>query len=148
MAVTGGDKLDRRLAEIAARLGAGKILRAGFLEGATYPDGEPVATIAAANEFGRPENNQPPRPFFRNAIAGNRERWTKGFGVLLQQGRTVEQALALTGEVIRGDIQSSIRKLTDPPLAAYTVAKKGFDKPLIFTGHMLRSVDYEISDEK
>lgn len=147
MAVTGGDKLERRLAEIAAQLGAGKTLRVGFLEGATYPDGEPVATIAAANEFGRPESNQPPRPFFRNAIADNRERWAKGFGVLLQQGRPVDQALALTGEVIRSDIQGSIRKLTDPPLADYTVAKKGFDKPLIDTSHMLNSVDYEVRDE-
>lgn len=148
MAVTGGEAMRRYLEDLAQRLGAGKVLRVGFLEGATYPDGEPVATIAAANEFGRPENNQPPRPFFRQAINENRSRWTKGFGVLLEQGRPLEQAMALTGEVMRGDIQASIRKLTDPALAEATIARKGFDKPLIDTSHMLNSVDYEVRDDE
>lgn len=37
------------------RLGEGILLRVGFLENATYPSGEYVATIAASNEFGDPE---------------------------------------------------------------------------------------------
>lgn len=148
MAVTGGDALRRHLEQLAQRLGNGEILRAGFLEGATYPDsGEPVATIAAANEFGRPENNQPPRPFFRLAIAKNRNRWANGLGKLILQGQPAEQALALTGEVVRGDIQASIRELRDPALAPSTVASKGFDKPLIDTSHMINSVAYEVKKE-
>lgn len=144
MAVSGGDKLNRRLAELAAKLGNGELLRVGFLEGATYPDGEPVATIAAANEFGRPENNQPPRPFFRNAIARKKERWAKALGSQIKQGKTVEQAMLLVGEVVKGDIQASIRELNSPPLSPVTVARKGFDKPLIDTSHMLNSVDSEV----
>ncbi len=147
MAVQGGDALERKLAELAAELANGKVLRAGFLEGAPYPDGEPVATIAAANEFGRPENNQPPRPFFRQAIAKNRDRWAKRLGALILQGKPNEQALLLTGEVVKGDIQASIRELVSPELSPVTVAKKGFDKPLILTSHMLRSVDYEVRQE-
>lgn len=147
MAVQGGDALERKLAELAAELANGKVLRAGFLEGATYPDGEPVATIAAANEFGRPENNQPPRPFFRQAIVKNRERWARGLGAMILQGKTIEQALLLTGEVVTGDIQASIRELVSPELSPVTIAKKGFDKPLIETSHMLNSTGYEVRQE-
>lgn len=148
MAVTGGDALRRHLEQLAQRLSGGEVLRAGFLEGATYSDsGESVATVAAANEFGRPENNQPPRPFFRLAIAKNKERWGRGLGKLILQGRPVEQAMLLTGEVVRGDIQASIRELNDPALAPATAARKGFEKPLIDTSHMINSVDYQVKKE-
>lgn len=147
MAVQGGDALERKLAELAANLASGQVLRAGFLEGATYPDGTPVATIAAANEFGRPENNQPPRPFFRQAIAENRGRWAKGLGALIAQGKPIEQALLLTGEVVKGDIQASIRELVSPELSPVTVAKKGFDKPLIDSSHMINSTGHEVRQE-
>lgn len=44
--------LRRRLEGIARGLESGKTLKVGFLEGATYPDGTPVAKVAAVNEFG------------------------------------------------------------------------------------------------
>ncbi|WP_423786270.1 hypothetical protein [Klebsiella aerogenes] len=50
------------------------------------------------------------------------------------------------GEIIKGQLQNSIRQLTDPPLAQSTIEQKGSDKPLILTGHMLNSVDYEVSE--
>ena len=37
---SGGEALEKKLAELAERLGESKTLRVGFLEGATYPDGE------------------------------------------------------------------------------------------------------------
>jgi len=143
--VTGGDKLAEVLAKYGDQLGK-ETLRAGFLENATYPDGESVATIAAADEFGRPENNQLPRPFFRQAIAAHRDRWSRGIGNLMKQGIDPGQALRLTGEVMKSDIQDSIRSLISPPLAPYTVKKKGFDKPLIDSSVMLGAVDYDIQE--
>lgn len=56
----GGEALAKKLKELADKLGDGGTLRVGFIEGATYPDGTPVALVAAANEFGRPDKNQPP----------------------------------------------------------------------------------------
>lgn len=50
--VIGGDKFDARLKELAGRLGKAKSVSVGFLESKTYPDGTPVAYIAAINEFG------------------------------------------------------------------------------------------------
>ncbi len=150
-AVKGGDRVSRRLRELAERLDTGEILRAGFLEGATYPDGTSVPLVAAANEFGDPAMNRPPRAFFRDAIAANGKRWAKGLGKLIHAGNSTDKALALTGEVVRADIQDSIRKFATPPLSPNTRKKSataGFDKPLIDTGHMLNSVDYEVRKDE
>jgi len=144
---SGGDALERKLAEMAEKLGEGKVLRVGFLENATYSDGQQVAMVAAANEFGNPANNQPPRPFFRNMIAGNKDNWPDDIGRIAQAtGFDGEQTLGLMGEHIKGQLQQSIRELMEPPLSPVTIEKKGFDKPLIDTGHMLNSVDYDIRD--
>lgn len=48
----GGEKLEQRLREIAEKAGKANSVRVGFLEGSTYPDGTPVAYIAAVNEYG------------------------------------------------------------------------------------------------
>ncbi|WP_414499432.1 hypothetical protein [Zymobacter sp. IVIA_12111.31 C1] len=141
----GGDALKRRLANIAKRLDGAQELRVGFLEGAAYPDGTPVATVAATNEFGRPDKGQPPRPFFRTMIDENSPNWGRQIGKLLKaNGGDSAAALDAMGSVIKGQLQRSINQFTSPPLAPSTVAAKGFDKPLIDTAHMLRSVDYEV----
>lgn len=150
-AMKGGDRVSKYLRDLASRLDDNEVLRAGFLEGATYPDGTPVPLVAAANEFGDPAANRPPRPFFRDAIAANGKRWAKGLGKLIHAGNSVENALMLTGEVVRGDIQESIRKFTSPPLSPNTrkkSAKAGFDKPLIDTTQMINSVDYEVRKDE
>ncbi|WP_333602759.1 hypothetical protein [Atlantibacter hermannii] len=144
---SGGDALERKLAEMAEKLGEGKVLRVGFLENATYPDGQQVAMVAAANEFGNPANNQPPRPFFRNMIADNKDNWPDDIGRIAQAtGFDGEQTLGLMGEHIKAQLQQSIRELMEPPLSPVTIERKGFDKPLIDTGHMLNSVDYDIRE--
>ncbi len=90
--------------------------------------------------------NIPMRPYFRTMIAKQSPGWGVRLGKILV-GAKYDGALALgrMGEVIKGQLQDSIREWTDPPNAPSTVAKKGFDKPLIETGHMLNSVDYEVS---
>lgn len=145
LSLKGGEALTRRLKEMADRLGQGGSLRVGFLEGATYPDGTPVALVAAANEFGRPDQNQPPRPFFRQMIAEKQGAWPKSLGAVAKASDyDIDQTLGRMGEGIKGQLQASIQKLDNPPLAPSTVAAKGFEKPLIDTGHMMNSVDYEI----
>ena len=141
----GGDALKRRLANMAKKLDGAQEVRVGFLEGATYPDGTPVATVAAANEFGRPDKGQPPRPFFRQTIEQNSPNWGRQIGKLLKANDSDSAAaLEAMGSVIKGQLQRSINQFTSPPLAPSTIAAKGFDKPLILTAHMLRSVDFEV----
>ncbi len=144
---SGGSALEAKLAEIAEKLGEGKTLRVGFLEGATYPDGESVAMVAATNEFGNPANNQPPRPFFRNMIAEKSPEWPEDIGKIAEvTGYDASSMLGLMGERIKDQLQGSIRDLMEPALSPVTVKKKGFSKPLIETSHMLNSVDYDIKD--
>lgn len=87
----------------------------------------------------------PPRPFFRNALRQYGPHWGDDLATLLRANKLdAERSLTLMGERIKGQIQQSIKDLTSPPLAKSTIARKGFDKPLIDTGHMQNSVDYEV----
>lgn len=156
---SGGEALERKLEEIAEKLGDGQVLRVGFLENAAYPDGTPVALVAGANEFGDPGRNRPPRPFFRNMIAGASQMWPKELSSVLKlNGYDAGRALGLMGERIKGQLQASIRSFADPALAEATIVAKsrgrvgdhqagyGPEKPLIETGHMLNSVDYDVQE--
>lgn len=143
--IKGGDKLQAALARLASRLAQPRTLRVGFLEGATYPDGKPVAMIAAIQNFGAPRAGIPPRPFFSNMVAKKSPEWPKAIARQLKiTNNDVDAALALTGEALRGQLQQEIRETNSPALSPVTIARKGFDKPLIHTGHMLNSVGYEI----
>lgn len=121
-------------------------LKVGFLEGATYNGVIPVPMVAATNEFGNPAHNQPPRPFFRNAIAEHEEEWKEQAALLIERGDDIEEVFSMLGTIIAADIQQSIRTLDSPPLSPVTIARKGFDKPLIDTKNMLDSVSYEVSE--
>jgi hypothetical protein len=144
--IRGGDKLEAALAQLAQKVSNPATLRVGFLQKATYPDGKPVAMIAAINEYGAPSRGQPPRPFFRNMIAAKSREWPKAIAGLLKSNQyDAELTLKQTGAAIAGQLRQSIRDLVEPPLAPSTIRRKGFDKPLIDTGHMLSSVDYEVS---
>lgn len=144
---SGGAALEAKLDELAEKLGDGKTLRVGFLEGATYHDGQSVPMVAAANEYGDPAMNRPPRPFFRNMIAEKSPEWPHDIAKIAEAtGYDAETMLGLMGEHIKGQLQGSIRDLMEPALSPVTIAKKGFSKPLIETSHMLNSVDYDIKD--
>jgi hypothetical protein len=123
------------------------ILKVGFLGGASYPDGTSVAMVAAVNEFGAPSRGQPPRPFFRNMIADQSPTWgAKAAAILKTNGGDVKATLDVLGQEIQGRLIQSINTLTEPPLAASTIARKGFDKPLIDTSLMVKSVSYEVTE--
>ncbi len=142
---------------IRRKLGRGEVLRVGFLEKSRYPNGQYVATVAAWNEYGVPQRKQPPRPFFRIAIEKGSANWGHNFGVALKASDfNLSTAFGLVGASIAGDVQASIRALWSPPLAKATIlarargAKHGaidsptIGKPLIHTGFMLHSVDFDV----
>lgn len=137
--VQGGRDFERNLADIARRLAQPGVLKVGFLEGATYPDGTPVALVAAVQNFGAPSRGIPPRPFFSNMVAEKQSEWGPALGALLAKGYSVEDALNLLGEGIVGQLQQSIVDTNDPPLAASTVKAKGFDTPLIDDSIMINA---------
>ena len=141
--VRGGEKFERAIADMVAKLGRPAVLRVGFLEKAKYPDGTSVASVAAFNEFGT--GTAPPRPFFRNMIAAKQPEWPKAIADGLKRNRLdVDLTLKQTGEAIKGQLQQSIRDTNTPPLAPSTIRCKGFEKPLIETTQMINSVDFDV----
>jgi hypothetical protein len=143
--IRGGERVSEVLRRIADRVSQPMQLRVGFLENATYPDGKPVAMIAAIQEFGAPRAGIPPRPFFRNMIADKEHEWPAAVaGLLLDSDYDLARALDMAGFAIEGQLRQSIQQTNSPPLADSTVARKGFTKPLIETGHMLNSIDHEV----
>lgn|SRR5487761_2325541 len=153
--LSGGEKLQARLREIAANLEKSASVDVGFMGGATYPDGESVAFVATMNEFGRGVNvihptdevggsyYQMPRPFFRRAIKANKDKWAPNIATALKNNNyDATIALESVGQEIQEEVQESIRELVDPPLAPSTIAAKGFDKPLIDSGLMENSVTH------
>lgn len=118
-------------------------LEAGFLEGVTYSDGMSVPMVASLNEFGT--YDIPPRPFFRNAINKNSDKWGKVFLQGMQK-QSARNAFGLLGERIRKDIIQSINDTNEPPNSPVTIARKGSSKPLVDTGLMRASVNYRIKE--
>ena len=144
------DKILDALNNIASNL-SDKQLKVGFIDGATYPDGTPVAMVAATNEYGNPANNQPPRPFFRNAIAEHESEWLDAISRGLQKGVPLDDVLAVVGERAVGDVVQSIATLMDPPLSPATIASRkskgnASKKPLVDTKVMIRDVHYEVGE--
>jgi hypothetical protein len=137
-------KTESYLNDIAAKMGAS--LKVGFMAGATYPDGTPVATVAFLNEFGHGGvNAAPPRPFFRNMINSESPNWGVKISKLAKLSQYNGKAIfKIMGEDIKGALMQSITDLTSPPLAESTKKAKGFDKPLIDTAHMINSITYEV----
>ncbi|MFW5410783.1 hypothetical protein B7L51_019475 [Pectobacterium brasiliense] len=143
--------LEKYLQDIEEKMNATEV-RAGFLGGSTYPDGTSVAMVAARNEYGDPAKNQPPRPFFRNAISENQEKWKGSISRGLAAGVDARNVLEAVGAQIQGDIQESISDLMEPELAPATLKRRrtrkvmpnGSTKPLVDTRVMIGDVNYEV----
>ena len=142
---TGGSALAAKLQDIAAKMDRAARLSVGFFEGATEADGTSVPMIAATQEFGSDKAGIPPRPFFRNMIGAHGKNWGDDIVKLIAaHGYDAHVVLNLMGQHIKGQLQQSIQDTNEPPLAAATIAKKGFDKTLIETSTMWKSIDYVV----
>lgn len=134
------------------------VVKAGVLAGATYPAdmikdartgksypdpraGMPVASIAAALEYGHGQNH--PRPFMQQTVAQRRKEWTEGVVKLAQAGHSPQQVVGVIGQVMKEDIMKTI---TDWPADnnAEWAASKGFNHGLIQTSHLLKSIDSQV----
>ena len=146
--IRGGDKLEAALADMAKRISKPGTLRVGFLENATYPDGKSVAMVAFLDEYGHttPEGKRVgPWPFFRNMIAAKKGGWPRAIATNLKaQNYDATKTLLLVGEGISGQLRQSIKDTNSPRLAESTIDRKGHAKPLVDSGVMLGSVDYEV----
>lgn len=173
--IRGGDGLERHLKELSAKVTKAATVRVGFLEGATYPDGTPVAMVAAIQNFGA--GKIPPRPFFSSMVKEKGPKWGDALAkILMANDFDSAKALEMMGEGIRGQLRQSIVDTLAPPLSQITLmlrkmksedqglvvtgatvgeAARRLDagetpggvstKPLIDSGFLLSRVDYEVS---
>lgn len=140
----------------------GKKVEAGWFEsdryGGTANDaiGQPVAKIARINNYGATIKRDgkvvgiiPARGFMQGAwLAFSRNRnavQKKMTDQMLNKGKTPQQALGMVGNLLEGEIVKSIRDGGWEPNAQSTIDKKGFDKPLIDSGHMWKTVNSKVS---
>ncbi len=141
--MTGGDKLDRHLAGLLDALSSASGVKVGFLEDREYSNGLKVAQVAFWNEFGT--IRMPPRPFFRRMIGAKSKNWGKQFASVLKAfGYDAKRAFGYLGKLISEDLRTSINEFSSPALSPRTIARKGFAKPLIDTGEMLRAPDFQV----
>jgi hypothetical protein len=146
--ISGGGKLQAYLNGVVAKVGDGRSVRVGFLEGATETNGMSVPLVAALNEWGAPSRGQPPRPFFRTMISQHKGEWGDQLGkALVHTKYDSTRALDLMGEHIAGELRQSMVDLTSPKLAESTIKRKGFDKPLMDSRTMFNSVGHEVETE-
>lgn len=119
-----------------------KSLEVGFFEVSKYDNGVYVASVASFNEYGTAKI--PPRPFFRNAVTKNSNKWNDILTNELRNSVDVELAYHRVGEVAKGDIVESIMQTNTPPNSPLTIAKKKSSKPLVDTSFMRSSVNYKV----
>jgi hypothetical protein len=135
--------------------------RVGWFPSAVYDDEKstPVAAVAAQNEFGNPAKNIPARPFMRPTIAKKSKEWKaiaeKGAQAVIENQIHVTDVLDLIGQAASADIKETISRLVTPALSPRTIAARlarrsnrkqvgSLTKPLIDTGKMIVSLDYEV----
>jgi len=112
------------------------------------PDSISVGQVAFWNEYGTV--NMPERPFMRSAFDTNRavidRTRDKLLGEIVDCKLGVKEGLTKLGFMMREFIQRRINTATSwaAPLSPRTVAAKGGGKPLIDSGLMLRSIDFEV----
>ena len=157
MRITQDNSGSEALEKLADQIKKSK-LEVGFFESAKYPDGTPVAYVAAIQEFGYPAGNIPSRPFFRNAISQN-DGWkplaTKAMSAVVEGRIELNQALNQMGLKMAADVKDSITDGSYEALKQSTLdarqsrkrTKGVASKPLIDTGQMLQSVTYAVNGE-
>ena len=118
----GADGVSKALGEIVRKMGGGEV-SVGFMEGATYPDGTPVAAVAFWNEYGHGGHfPAPPRPFFRNMIAKESPTWPKKMAALAKaMDYDGPKVLAIMGEDIVGALKQSINEFDGEGLSKTTL---------------------------
>lgn len=123
--------------------------KVGWLESAVYPDGTPVASVAAKQEFGDQNAHIPPRPFVRPAIMNHKNDWMKiaeqGAQAVLEGMATAHDVMTAVTLAAEDSVLKNIIAVVSPPLAERTLEARrsrgnSSVKPLNDTGHMIATL--------
>ena len=120
----GGERFERALVSIAKQAGGKSVVKVGYLAGATYPDGTPVAQVAAWQEFGTPAAHFPipPRPTFRIMIKKHQAEWGGQLGAQLRATNYDRKiALGRMGQLMKEELVESLLTADVAPLSPVTL---------------------------
>ena len=112
-------------------------------------DDDHLQLIAGVNEQGAEVKNIPPRPFVRYSFDQGKDQWADELmdGIWdIMRGNTVKAGRIQNrvGKSMQATIKKAIVDWKVPPNAEITVALKGFNDPLVESGHMRDSIMYTI----
>lgn len=128
--------------------------KVGWFETAIYPDGRPVAAVAAGNELGIASRSIPPRPFFRPTIADKQPAAWPAIAATLSKRvlagqMTAHDAIDTFGKFVEGDIALKIRSITSPPLSPITLgARKYREQGKKVTGATIGEIARKLKEGK
>lgn len=139
----GGEKLKA----VFQKAGKGGIssVDIGVFASAKYPDGTPVAAVAAWNEFGTA--TIPERPAIRIANKENEKTLLNLIKKTVDPETMVitPRIGGLIGANHQGATQQSIVKLSDPANAPRTIKAKKSSNPLVDTGFYKNSITFKVN---
>lgn len=111
---------------------------AEFNEKVEGSDNFNLASLAAVLEFGN--ERIPSRPFLRQTLAENQEKYTALFVKLFESGVSIDQIYEQIASIAQGDVQQNIVNGNWTANAPSTIKRKKSSKPLIDTGKLRQSV--------
>nr|DAM84248.1 MAG TPA: virion morphogenesis protein [Caudoviricetes sp.] len=111
---------------------------AEFNEKVDGSDNFNLASLAAVLEFGN--ERIPSRPFLRQTLAENQEKYTALFVKLFESGVSIDQIYEQIALIAQGDVQQNIVNGKWTANAPSTIKRKKSSKPLIDTGKLRQSV--------
>lgn len=92
----------------------------------------------------------PQRSFLRSTVDESRSEYarliTRGVGQVIDGTMPMKRALGIVGAKVVGDVQKKISSGIEPPLTEETIKRKKSSKPLIDTGQLRQSIDYEVHE--
>ena len=144
MSVKGGAKLAAHIRNQLEKSPVSKVT-VGIFPESRYPDGTPIAAVAAIQEFGV-EGHTPQRPAWRPALPEIQQELRALLIRQLQakgQLRVDHADAPQIGQLIQGIIQDRIRSVRLPPKAPSTIAGKGSKPPLQDTLRLINAVDWK-----
>lgn len=145
--LSGVKQLRRQLEQVASNT-----VDVGFLDGQAHPaepGGLNLPSIALIQEMGAPEANIPERPFMSETFrTSGWARFARNALHTIFRGAGTDVRFTLfarLGKFVGKEMQRNIKDWSEPANAPLTVAKKGFNDPLIETGFMRDNVKHRVN---